>query len=102
MNAPKTPIGAILKVNGHFLQASLFGAVAWLIWPTNPQWWGFGLLSILLGATAFAGLIAAIRAMAKLYVRERELARFAATARAADPSDLADQNALKNAGMFDE
>lgn len=102
MNWNKTPLGAILKVNGHFLQAFLFGGVAWLIWPNNPKWWGFGLLSILLGAAALASLIAALRAMTKLYVRERELARFVATARTADPSDLADQVALKNAGMFDE
>ena len=102
MTATKTPIGAILKVNGHFLQASLFVGVAWLIWPTSPEWWGFGLLSILLGAAALASLIAALRAMTKLYVRERELARFVATARTADPSDLADQDALKDAGMFDE
>ena len=102
MSSIKTPIGAILKVNGHFLQAFMFGGVAWLIWPTNPKWWGFGLLSILLGAAAIAGFIAAIRAMTKLYVRERELARFSSTARAPDPSDLADQDALKNAGMFDE
>lgn len=102
MNWNKTPLGAILKVNGNFLQAFLFGGVAWLIWPTNPKWWGFGLLSILLGAAALASLIAALRAMTKLYVRERELARFAATARTADPSDLANQDTLKNAGMFDE
>ena len=98
----KTPIGAILKVNGHFLQAALFGGVAWLIWPTTPKWWGFGLLSILLGAAALASLIAAIRAMTKLYIRERELSRFTTTARTPEPSDLADQEALKNAGMFDE
>lgn len=102
MSMIKTPTGAILKLNGHFLQAFLCGGVAWLIWPTNPKWWGFGLLSILLGAAALASLIVASRAMSKLYVRERELARFAATARTPDPSDLADHDVLKNAGMFDE
>ena len=40
--------------------------------------------------------------MAKLYVRERELAKFAQTAREPMPSDLADTDALKNAGMIDE
>lgn len=102
MNKLRTPIGAILKVNGHFLLACLFGGVAWLVWPTNPEWWGLGLLSILLGASGLGSFLAAIRAMAKLYVRERELARFVATARTSDPSDLVDQNTLKNAGMFDE
>jgi hypothetical protein len=59
-------------------------------------------LSILLSLSALASAIAAIRDMVKLYIREREIARFAATARTPDPSDLADQDALKNAGMFDE
>lgn len=100
MTPNKTPIGAILKINGHLLLAFLYGGTAWLIWPTNPEWWGFGLLSILLGAAALASLIAAFRAMTKLYVRERELARFASSARAPVPSDLASKNALKDAGMF--
>lgn len=102
MSAIKTPIGAILKVNGHLLMAFLYGGSAWLIWPTNPKWWGFGLMSILLGGAALASLIAGFRAMTKLYVRERELARFARTAREPMPSDLADADALKKAGMFDE
>lgn len=100
MTPTKTPIGAILKVNGHMLLTFLYGGSAWLIWPTNPKWWSFGLLSILLSAAALASLIAAIRAMTKLYIREREVARFAATARAPVPSDLANNDALKDAGMF--
>jgi hypothetical protein len=40
--------------------------------------------------------------MVKIYGREKEFARLAATSRAPDPSDLADQNALKNAGMTDD
>ena len=98
----KTPIGAILKVNGHLLMAFLYGGSAWLIWPTNPKWWGFGVLSILLGAAALASLIAGFRAMTKLYVRERAMAKFAQTAREPMPSDLADIHSLKDAGMIDE
>ena len=100
MTPIKTPIGAILKVNGHLLLTFLYGGTAWLIWPNNSKWWGFGLLSIFLGAAALASLIAAFRAMTKLYIRERELARFASTARAPVPSDLANNDALKDAGMF--
>ena len=102
MNAIKTPIGAILKVNGHLLMTFLYGGSAWLIWPANPKWWGFGVLSILLGAAALASLIAGFRAMTKLYVRERAMAKFAQTAREPMPSDLADIHSLKDAGMIDE
>jgi hypothetical protein len=70
MTANKTPIGAILRVNGHLLLTFLYGGTAWLIWPTNPKWWGFGLLSILLGAAALASLIAALRAMTKANLRD--------------------------------
>ena len=92
----------IMSVNGHLLQAFLFGVCAWWVWPTSPEWWGFGVLSIALGAGTLNKLFAAISAMVKLYEREKELAHFASTSRAPTPSDLADHDALKNAGMIDE
>lgn len=98
----KTPISSILGVNGHFLQAFLLGSCAFWLWPSSPEWWGFGLLSITLGLGAFGKTIEALRAMVKIYGREKELARLAATSRAPDPSDLADQSALKNSGMIDD
>lgn len=102
MTATRSPSGSVLLVNGHFLQAFFLCGVAWLIWPTSPEWWGFGLLSICLGGAGFACFVAALRAMAKLYVREREIARFSATAREPVLSDLADREALKSAGMIDD
>ena len=102
MSLGKTPTASVLTVNGHFFQAFLLGAFAWWLWPSSPEWWGFGLLSIILGVGAFGKTIEALRAMVKIYGREKELARLAATSRAPDPSDLADENALKNAGMIDD
>ncbi|MDF1803193.1 hypothetical protein [Thalassovita sp.] len=98
----KTPVSSIAAVNGHFLTAFLLGASAYWLWPSSPERWGFGLFSILLGFAALGKLIAALRAMIKIYGREKVLARLAATSRVPDPSDLADQNALKNAGMVDD
>lgn len=100
MTPTKTPLGAILKVNGHLLLTFIYCGSACLIWPTNPKWWGYGLLSIFLGVAALASVIAAIRAMTKLYIRERELAQFAATARTPAPADLANNDALEDAGML--
>ena len=102
MRMGKTPNSSILTVNGHFLQVFLLGASAWWLWPSAPEWWGFGLLSIILGTAAFGKAVAGVSAMVKIYSREKELARLAATSRAPDPSDLADQNALINAGMIDD
>lgn len=98
----KTPISSVLTVNGHFLQAFVLGAGAYWVWPSSPEWWGFGLLSIVLWFGALSKTIEALRAMVKIYGREKELARFAATSRAPAPSDLADHNALKDAGMIDD
>ena len=100
ISAPSKSV--ILAINGYLLQTFLFGACAWWLWPSSPEWWAFGALSIALGAGALSTFLAALRAMANLYEREKELARFAATSRAPTPSDLADQNALKDAGMIDE
>lgn len=92
----------ILTVNANLLQAVLLGGCSWWVWPSSPEWWGFGALSIALGGGALNKFFAALRAMVKLYAREKELARFAATSRAPAPSDLADHNALKDAGMIDD
>jgi len=40
--------------------------------------------------------------MVKLYAREKELARLSATARAPVQSDLASDNVMEDAGMFDD
>lgn len=98
----KTSVSSIAAVNGHFLTACLLGASAYWLWPSSPEWWGFGLLAVILGIGAFSKTIEALRAMIKIYGREKELARVAATSRAPDPSDLADQSALKDAGMVDD
>ncbi len=102
MTIGKAPFSSILTVNGHLLQSFLLGGGAWWLWPSSPQWWGFGLLSIMLSAAAFGKAVEALRAMVKLYARERDFSRLAATSRAPDPSDLAGQDALRNAGMFDD
>jgi hypothetical protein len=98
----KTPFSSVLAINGHFLLAFLTGGIAWLIWPTSPEWWGLGLMSIILGAASFSSAITALRSMTKIYVREKEIARFTANSRAPDPSDLADTNALRKAGLIDD
>ncbi len=98
----KTPVDSIAAVNGHFLTAFLLGASAYWLWPSSPEWWGFGLLAVILGIGAFSKTIEALRAMVKIYGREKELARLAASSRAPDPSVLADQSALKDAGMVDD
>lgn len=100
MTVGGTPLGSIVLINFQLLQTFLLGLCAWWSWPSSPEWWGFGLLSIMLGATSFGTLMAALRAMAKLYAREKAIARLAGTSRAPEASDLVNRDALKNAGMI--
>lgn len=102
MNIGKTPTSSILTINGQLLQAFLLVGAAWRLWPSSPKWWGLGMVSAVLAMGAFGKTIEALRSMAKLYSREKNFAHLAATSRAPDPSDLADQDALKNAGMIDD
>lgn len=97
-----SPAGAVLRINVLLLGAVLLAAIAWAIWPSSPEWWGFGLLSIILGLAAFGTLIDAVRAMVKLYERQKIVARMEATARPAEQTEFADHDALKQAGMIDE
>lgn len=98
----KTPAGSIFAINGHIFLAAMQIIAAFLIWPANPDWWGFGLLSVVLGLSAMANVIAAFRAMLKVHAREKEIARLAQTSRAPEPSDLVGADALKDAGMFND
>lgn len=98
----KTPASSILAINGRFFLAAMQVIAAFSMWPSNPEWWGLGVISVLLGLSAMANVIAAFRAMLKVYAREKEIARLAQTSRAPEPSDLVGADALKNAGMFND
>ena len=102
MTIRKTPFSSIVAINGHMLLAFLTGGIAWLMWPTSPEWWGLGVMSIILGAASFSSTITALRSMLKVFSREKEIARFTSNSRAPEPSDLADSDALKRAGLIDD
>jgi hypothetical protein len=102
MSTFKTPFSSTLAINGHLFLGAMQTITAVSIWPSSPEWWGFGLLSVLLGLSAFANLIAALRKMVKVYGREKEIARLAMSSRQPEPSDLAGFDAMKNAGMFND
>ena len=94
--------GAIWRINMTLLGAFLQAVIAWAMWPPSPELWGFGLLSILLGLSALAALINACRLIAKLYEREKIIARIEANSRPAEQTEFADFEALQKAGMIDE
>lgn len=93
--------GAIVTVNLQLLAACLFGAIAWLIWPDTPEWWGLGLLSILFGLAALSGLGNAVRAAIGLYQKERVIADYMALGGDPKSARLASLDDLRKAGMVE-
>ena len=100
MNPRKSSRGTVFKINMYLLGAFSYAVGAWLIWPDSLKWWGFGLMSIMLGITAPALLIKAIMKMFKLHAHDKEFSEFEEANRAAEPSELASVDDLKKAGMI--
>ncbi|MCH9807165.1 MAG: hypothetical protein K0U74_05475 [Alphaproteobacteria bacterium] len=101
MNGLTRSFGMIASINAQLLGAALNAAIAWVSWPTAAKWWGFGVISILCGAAAISMLVAAIKSMITLYLRDRTLAEYQAQAKAQKNAEMASNDALKNAGVID-
>ena len=102
MTPGQTPFGSILTVNGKLLAAFLAGALAWVCWPDSSRWWQMGLFSVILWAGAAFRFVEALRAITKIYIRDREIAAFTAQGRTASSSELATRDALRKAGMTND
>ena len=101
---PKLPdrrAGFIWRINVNLLAAFGFGWLAWAIWPDTIEWWQFRLLAILIGIGAFATLVGAFKEMIRLYRRDKMIAEFELVGRAPKSSQLADNDALRKAGMIE-
>ena len=94
--------GTALQINLKLLMSALFMFTAWGIWPSSPEWWGFGLISILLVLSAIGMAVKALRAMAKLYARDKALAEYMAQGNRPKTTNLASSDALRKAGMTNE
>ena len=99
MTPHKPAWATIFRINIALLGAVAFAFTAWVIWPDSLKWWGFGLLSIMFAIAAPALLIKALILTVKLYQRDKALAEFEAANRDADPSELANDDVLRKAGM---
>lgn len=99
MSTFRTPISVIIGINAKLLGASLFGFIAWWSWPTSPQWWGFGIVSICTGLAALLLMIEALIAALKDYRRRQVLAAYEAQGGKPKTSDIATPDDLEEAGM---
>lgn len=101
MTAFRRRLGTIVTVNVQLLLASASGFSAWAMWPDDPKWWGFGVVSVICGMGAVAGLANALSAMTALYNKERALADYLAQGGSPKSAELASQKRLRDAGMLE-
>lgn len=99
MTPTQSSLGTIFKINAKLLYAVFLAAACYLIWPTNPKWWGFGLVSITAGLASIGLVIEAVRAMGQLFTRDKVVGEYMAQGNKPKSSDLASDDALKEAGM---
>ena len=100
MKRPKGHAATTFKINMNLLGAVFYGAGAYLIWPDSLKWWGFGLLSIMLGMAAPAFLIRAIILMFKRRGRDAEQDAIEDLGNAPKSARLATDDDLEALGVF--
>ncbi|HMR34522.1 MAG TPA: hypothetical protein PKA13_21945 [Geminicoccaceae bacterium] len=98
----KPPLSAVVSINGKFLVAALTGFLAWLCWPSSPQWWPLAILSLAMGSIALGALIEALGLIFKIHSREREIAAMLRRGRPQHGADLVRGRALRKARMTDD
>ncbi len=92
-------MGTIVQINLRLFVAVIFAATAYKIWPTDPEWWGLGLISILMSASALGMLAEATGMALKLYQRDKAIADYLAQGGKPKSSVVASSNDLDDAEM---
>lgn len=100
MARSKTHAPTTFRINMYLLGTAAYGAGAYLIWPNSLRWWGFGLMSILLGLAAPIFLIKAIILMFKRRNRDVELDAIEALGNAPKSAHLATDDDLETLGVL--
>ncbi len=95
----KSATGTIVKINLHFLQAVVFGLIAWWCYPERPFDIGWGLVSFICVLVVLAAIASAIRDMSKLYQRDNTIKAYLQQGAQPKTSTLANDDIQKKAGM---
>ncbi|MVA98002.1 hypothetical protein GN330_12180 [Nitratireductor sp. CAU 1489] len=101
MNRLPRSIGAVIGINLQLLWAAAFGFIAWVSWPGSAEWWGFGVLSVMMGLGSLGALVNALNAITGLYARDKALAELMAQGGPPKSARLAGHDDLKRAGMVE-
>ena len=95
------PSQSPFAVNGGMLGAVVFGWGAFALWPTTPEWWGLGVVSVMLGLGAAGCLASAIGAVIGRYRRDLEIHRYLSQGSGPKSAGLASKDELRRAGMIE-
>lgn len=92
----------VVAINGLWLYGAVqLGAAYWL-WPSKPEWWGFGLMSILVAAGGLVSVVQALKLMQKDWHRRRAISEMQSRGGKPKDSKLASRKMLKEQGMIDD
>ena len=101
-NAPyQSSFGSIVQINVKLLLAFSFTFIGWLMWPETALDYGWGFLAICLFLSALGLFIEALKAIIKLFIRDRALKKYLAQGNKPKSAELASDDALKNSEMID-
>lgn len=93
---------SVLAINVHLLTASACGFVAWAVWPQSPEWWGFGVLSIVLAVGSVIAVGKALKEAAGLYRKAKAISDYVSQGSGPKPARMVSVDDLKRAGMLDD
>ena len=102
MTHQQNPVGTATKINMDCFTATLCGGGGYLIWPSDPKWWGFGFISICMMLAALTLIVRAIRLMVKRYRRDKTLVHYLAQGNKAKSSAMVSGDRLKHMGMTND
>ena len=102
MHNPEKTVDAIVSINLRLFMAVVFAITSALIWPTDPEWWGFIFPAVGLGLGAFGVGIKAFKSMLKIYQLDKAIFIYLTQGNQPKTSSMVSDKGLKNEGMTNE
>lgn len=99
IDEPWSDFKAVVQINVHFFLAGLCAWIAPSFWPTRPEYWGMGIMSIALGVAAFVQVRLGLKHVVQLVTRRKALRAQTKEASAPKLARKVDADVLRAAGM---